>query len=67
MKFEEGLKPHEVIHIGDSLSSDVSGAQRLGIDAIWLNRLGKPVPDHIHPDYICRNLRVASERLVVSV
>ena len=33
-----GLKPEQVVHIGDSLSSDVKGASALGIDTIWLNR-----------------------------
>ena len=33
-----GLKPDEVIHIGDSYSSDVLGAYRFGIDVAWVNR-----------------------------
>ena len=32
------LRPEEVIHIGDSYSSDVAGAVQCGIDAIWVNR-----------------------------
>ena len=32
-----GLGPDEVIHVGDSLSSDVAGAQRLGIPAASVN------------------------------
>ena len=59
--FEEGLRrsgctANEVIHIGDSLTSDIEGAQRLGIRAIWINRLGRKLPDHFKPDYIYRNL-----------
>ncbi|MFF2887339.1 HAD family hydrolase [Paenibacillus sp. NPDC057967] len=50
------LQPHEVIHIGDSIVSDVSGAQQLGIQAIWLNRLNKQQPDGYHPDYVCSDL-----------
>ncbi len=42
---ETGLKPDEVIHIGDSISSDVKGAGTLGIKALWLNRFGKAVPE----------------------
>lgn len=38
------LKGNEVVHIGDSLSSDVKGASALGINAIWLNRSYKEVP-----------------------
>ena len=44
---ETGLKPDEVIHIGDSVSSDVKGAGALGIKALWLNRFGKPVPEGV--------------------
>ncbi|MBR3579869.1 MAG: HAD family hydrolase, partial [Lachnospiraceae bacterium] len=39
--------PEEVIHIGDSLSSDVKGASALGIHTLWLNRFGKDVPDGV--------------------
>ena len=42
-----GLKPDEVIHIGDSISSDVKGASALGINTLWLNRFGKNVPDGV--------------------
>ena len=42
-----GLKPDEVIHIGDSISSDVKGAASVNIKALWLNRFGKEVPDGI--------------------
>ena len=40
-----GLKADEVIHIGDSLSSDVKGAAQIGIKALWLNRFGRKVPE----------------------
>ena len=39
-----GLKPEQVVHIGDSLSSDVKGAMTVGIDTIWINRGGRQVP-----------------------
>ena len=42
-----GLKPDEVIHIGDSVSSDVKGASALGIKTLWLNRFGKEIPDGV--------------------
>lgn len=42
-----GLKADEVIHIGDSLSSDVKGAAGVGIKAVWVNRSGRPVPDKV--------------------
>ena len=42
-----GLAPEEVIHIGDSISSDVKGASELGINTLWLNRFGKEVPEGV--------------------
>lgn len=39
-----GLSPHEVLHVGDSLSSDVAGAVNLGIPVAWLNRGRRPAP-----------------------
>lgn len=44
---ETGLRPDEVIHIGDSVSSDVRGAAGVGIRALWLNRFGKTVPEGV--------------------
>ncbi|MBQ5311717.1 MAG: HAD hydrolase-like protein, partial [Oscillospiraceae bacterium] len=37
----------EVIHIGDSVSSDVQGAANAGIRALWLNRFGKSIPEGV--------------------
>jgi len=38
----------DAIHdIGDSLSSDVKGAATVGIDAIWINRGGRTVPEGV--------------------
>lgn len=42
-----GLSPDEVIHIGDSVSSDVHGAAKVGIRALWLNRFGKSIPEGV--------------------
>ena len=39
-----GLKPEKVVHIGDSLSSDIKGAYSVGIDTIWVNRNNKTIP-----------------------
>lgn len=44
---ETGLKPDEVIHIGDSISSDVEGAGALGIRTLWINRFGKRIPEGV--------------------
>ncbi|WP_139991108.1 HAD family hydrolase [Paenibacillus paridis] len=66
--FQEALRrlnldPSEVIHIGDSLLSDVRGAQNVGIRAIWLNRFNKTKPEDITPDYICSDLFQVSDVL----
>ncbi len=42
-----GLKPEQVVHIGDSMSSDVEGASALGIDTVWLNRRNRDVPEGV--------------------
>ena len=42
-----GLSAEEVLHIGDSLSSDIKGANSVGINAIWINRNGKDIPDNV--------------------
>lgn len=42
-----GLQPENIIHIGDSISSDVRGASQVNIKALWLNRFGKEVPKDV--------------------
>ena len=39
-----GLSAEEVVHIGDSLNSDVNGASAVGIGTIWINRCKREVP-----------------------
>lgn len=33
-----GVKPHEIVHVGDSKDCDVLGAKQAGIHAIWVNK-----------------------------
>lgn len=42
-----GLSAEQVVHIGDSLSSDVKGASSVGINAIWINRSGREIPEGV--------------------
>lgn len=42
-----GLTADQVVHIGDSLGSDVRGAETAGIHAIWLNRAQRVVPEGV--------------------
>ena len=46
-----GLKPTEVLFVGDNLQADVAGAQGVGMPAAWLNRKCKPAKPDIQPDY----------------
>lgn len=39
-----GLSPHQVLHVGDSRTSDVAGAHAMGIPVAWVNRANKPAP-----------------------
>jgi FMN hydrolase / 5-amino-6-(5-phospho-D-ribitylamino)uracil phosphatase len=49
-------EPFEVLHVGDSLTHDVAGAQSLGIGGVWLNRDGLKNRTGIVPDYEIRSL-----------
>jgi FMN hydrolase / 5-amino-6-(5-phospho-D-ribitylamino)uracil phosphatase len=51
-----GVAPHEIVHVGDSLDHDVIAAQRAGLRAIWLNRLGEPVRPDARPDAVISTL-----------
>lgn len=51
------LSPLEVLHVGDSLSSDVAGAQNAGIKVAWINRKNKVLPANYSPDYIINSLQ----------
>ena len=42
-----GLSAEQVVHIGDSLSSDVKGASSVGINTIWINRGGREIPEGV--------------------
>ena len=41
----------EMLHVGDSLKSDVMGAKNVGMPTVWLNREGLPNDTDIRPDY----------------
>ena len=61
-----GTKPAESMMVGDTLKSDVLGANNMGMTSVWVNRNNKPLTgDSIKPDYIVKNLseldRICSE------
>lgn len=53
---EAVLEPHEVLHVGDSVSSDVVGACRMGIPVAWINRTGKTLQGEYTPSYVIKEL-----------
>jgi len=42
-----GCSPADVVMVGDSLASDVLGAMRCGLQAVWYNPAGAMVPDGV--------------------
>ncbi len=52
-----GLSNKDVLHVGDSFSSDVQGAIALEIPVLWINRKGRELsPGHNSPDYVSTDL-----------
>ena len=46
----------EVLMIGDSLSSDIAGGNRYGIDTCWLDQKNKSIPEFNQPTYVIKKL-----------
>jgi 2-haloalkanoic acid dehalogenase type II len=46
----------EVLHVGDSLSSDIAGAKKIGIKSVWVNRTRKKFSGNVKPDFTFDNL-----------
>lgn len=44
-----GVRASESLFIGDRADMDVLGAQQVGMDAVWINRDGEPLPAGIKP------------------
>ena len=44
-----GAGPGECLHVGDEPYLDVEAARCIGIEAIWINRLGRTWPDDLAP------------------
>lgn len=52
-----GLDHDEVLHVGDSLGSDIAGANALGIDAAWVADQQRAVPEGAKVRRQCSDLR----------
>jgi 2-haloacid dehalogenase len=57
------LDPDEVLHVGDSLRSDIRGAAAAGIRAVWVNPGGRARPADLPVAYEIRDLTGLSSRL----
>lgn len=45
-----GVRPEEILHVGDDAALDVLGAHGAGMQTVWLNRQGKLwAHDHVEP------------------
>ncbi|ENE4763864.1 HAD-IA family hydrolase [Vibrio parahaemolyticus] len=48
------IKPEEALHIGDSLATDIAGANNMGILSVWVNATGASNPTEITPNFEIR-------------
>jgi putative hydrolase of the HAD superfamily len=48
---QAGCSGQELLHVGDSLQSDVAGANRAGVRSVWLNRDGKRNDSEFQVDF----------------
>lgn len=58
-----GNAPNEVLMVGDSLSSDILGGIRAGLQTCFYNPHGKPVPASLSVNYTVRSLRELADLL----
>ena len=52
-----GCNPAQVVHVGDSLQSDIVGANECGIRSVWLNADGVTNDSGVTPDHEIGDLR----------
>jgi len=48
------LNSHEVIHVGDSIDSDVMGAKNAGMKAVWINKMREE--SNMEVDYVINSI-----------
>lgn len=53
---QAGCNPRELMHVGDSIESDVHGAKGVGALSVWLNRDGRGNETGIVPDFEIQSL-----------
>ncbi len=52
----DGIKPEEIIMIGDSLNADIKGGSLCGLKTVWFNPQNKPKDPDIVPDHTISSL-----------
>ena len=60
-----GCSHNELVHVGDSLTDDLCGAQNAGIKAIWLNRDKEENETCVKPDHEISDLNQLPEVLIM--
>jgi putative hydrolase of the HAD superfamily len=45
------LNEQEILYVGDDPVNDVAGAQKAGMQAVWVNRDAEKLPEGIQPDF----------------
>ena len=45
------VEKHRILMVGDSLTSDMQGANNMGIPCCWYDPKDKPLPDHLRIDF----------------
>ena len=53
---QAGCSAEQLMHVGDSLGTDVSGAKNAGIRSVWLNRDGLENQTDVTPDFEIQTL-----------
>ena len=51
-----GLKPEEIMFVGDNPQRDITGANRAGMVSVWVNR-GRMKKGKVKPDFEVRDIR----------
>lgn len=51
-----GVPPAHALYVGDDPYLDVEGAQRAGLQTMWIDRFGRELPPHVVPDGRCTSL-----------
>jgi FMN phosphatase YigB (HAD superfamily) len=62
---EVGCEPGEAVMVGDSQTSDIVGARRMGIPVIWINRFDEERMEGVpEPDFEAKNIVEMAEILL---